>query len=114
VASAKQCGRAVVPRLDRACRLHDYLPVERADTRVIFVEPHCRLATAGGLAVLEARPKPASAALLIGPEGGWTDEEVVAAAAHGFMPVTLGRRTLRADSAAAAAMAVLLFLWRDL
>jgi 16S rRNA (uracil1498-N3)-methyltransferase len=37
---------------------------------------------------------------LVGPEGGWTEEEMELAIKHGFRPVTLGRGILRAETAA--------------
>ncbi len=44
--------------------------------------------------------------LLVGPEGGWTDEERQAAARAGWLPASLGPRVLRAETAAIAAVAV--------
>jgi 16S rRNA (uracil1498-N3)-methyltransferase len=46
-------------------------------------------------------------ALAIGPEGGWTPEEMALFAAHRWRPVTLGPRILRAETAAIAAIAIL-------
>jgi 16S rRNA (uracil1498-N3)-methyltransferase len=45
--------------------------------------------------------------LLIGPEGGWEEEEVTQALQQGFVAVTLGPRILRAETAAIAAMSIL-------
>jgi 16S rRNA (uracil1498-N3)-methyltransferase len=47
------------------------------------------------------------AILLIGPEGGWTDEERLAAREAGYLAVGLGPGILRAETAAIAALAVL-------
>ena len=44
--------------------------------------------------------------LLVGPEGGWTDEERQAAARAGWLPASLGPRVLRSETAAIAAVAV--------
>jgi 16S rRNA (uracil1498-N3)-methyltransferase len=52
--------------------------------------------------------------VLIGPEGGWTEEEWMAASDRGVRLVTLGQRTLRADAVPVAAISVLQFLWNDL
>jgi 16S rRNA (uracil1498-N3)-methyltransferase len=49
------------------------------------------------------------AALAIGPEGGWTDEESCAARAAGFVQASLGENILRTETAVLAAMAVLNF-----
>jgi 16S rRNA (uracil1498-N3)-methyltransferase len=46
-------------------------------------------------------------AIMIGPEGGWREEELDDAAANGFAPITLGARILRAETAALAAISVL-------
>jgi 16S rRNA (uracil1498-N3)-methyltransferase len=53
----------------------------------------------------------AGAALLVGPEGGWTDRERTLAAAAGWRPVSLGPQVLRAETAALAAVAVLVNGW---
>jgi 16S rRNA (uracil1498-N3)-methyltransferase len=45
--------------------------------------------------------------LLIGPEGGWAPDEQRLAQEHGFLPLTLGPRILRAETAAIAALSIL-------
>jgi 16S rRNA (uracil1498-N3)-methyltransferase len=52
-----------------------------------------------------------SAALLIGPEGGWTDSERQLAVAAAWQPVSLGPLVLRAETAACAALAVVVNAW---
>jgi 16S rRNA (uracil1498-N3)-methyltransferase len=52
-----------------------------------------------------------SAALLIGPEGGWTDAERQLAMAAAWQPVSLGPLVLRAETAACAALAVVVNAW---
>lgn len=52
-----------------------------------------------------------SAALLIGPEGGWTDAERQLAVAAAWQPVSLGPLVLRAETAACAALAVMVNAW---
>jgi 16S rRNA (uracil1498-N3)-methyltransferase len=52
-----------------------------------------------------------SAAVLIGPEGGWTDSERQLAIAAGWQPVSLGPLILRAETAASAALAILVNAW---
>jgi 16S rRNA (uracil1498-N3)-methyltransferase len=129
VASAKQCGRAVVPTIetprdmatlltdsDPAClRLHLVEPSASASAQETEGEPAARDSDARSLEPgawsLPAEP-PERALLLIGPEGGWSPEEVTAAAAADCRPWTLGARTLRAESAPLAALAVLTYAWR--
>jgi len=52
-----------------------------------------------------------SAALLIGPEGGWTDAERQLAIAAAWQPVSLGPWVLRAETAACAALAIVVNAW---
>jgi 16S rRNA (uracil1498-N3)-methyltransferase len=52
-----------------------------------------------------------SAALLIGPEGGWTDSERRLALAAAWQPVSLGPLVLRAETAACAALAIVVNAW---
>src|SRR4051794_32231138 len=95
VASAKQCRRAVVPRIGEGISFADWVARDRSSARILLVEP---------LAGADARPletlaeRPASATIVIGPEGGWSAAEVESAVTAGYVPVTLGRRTLRADA----------------
>jgi 16S rRNA (uracil1498-N3)-methyltransferase len=49
--------------------------------------------------------------LLVGPEGGWTDSERQAAAAAGWRTAWLGPQVLRAETAALAAVAVMVNAW---
>jgi 16S rRNA (uracil1498-N3)-methyltransferase len=109
LASAKQCGRAVVPAIDPP-RTFDALLADAADRdacRLLLAEPATQ---AAGRALPEVPP--ASALIAIGPEGGWTDAEVARALAAGFAPLSLGARTLRAESAPLAALAVLSWVWK--
>lgn len=112
VASAKQCRRAVVPAIGTGMRLEDWLTADEARSRLLLVEPS---------APLEGRPlstlvgsRPESASLLVGPEGGWTEGEIAAAVGAGCIPITLGRRTLRADAVPIIAIGLLQFVWGDL
>jgi 16S rRNA (uracil1498-N3)-methyltransferase len=105
VSSAKQCGRAVVPSI---LEPRPFNPLEPSSERFpspvfILVEPN----SPGGVALAKLETAiPERATLVVGPEGGWTAEEVQTAAALGT-PVTLGRRTLRADAMALVGLAAL-------
>jgi 16S rRNA (uracil1498-N3)-methyltransferase len=112
VSSVKQCGRAVVPPVRPAAELHDVLTLAGGEPRLMFVEPAAGVPCTA-LTALEGR-RPAAATVLIGPEGGWDAEEVRDAAAAGVTLLSFGARVLRADAAAAAVIAVLRYIWRDL
>jgi 16S rRNA (uracil1498-N3)-methyltransferase len=108
VSSAKQCGRAVVPTIHEPCALTS---TEIGVPRPVFVlvEP----GVSSGVRLGDLDPAiPAEATLVVGPEGGWTPEEVQAATALGSL-VTLGGRTLRADAMALVALAALFTRWRE-
>ena len=80
--------------------LRDYFANVRKDGMRLVLSPTAPRSLAG-IASL-----PSKVDLLIGPEGGLEDDELVAAEKAGFMPVRLGPRILRADTAAVAAVSV--------
>jgi 16S rRNA (uracil1498-N3)-methyltransferase len=123
LASAKQSGRAVVPVIAPAWTMSDLVMPDLAvsspavsDVVADGAAPACRLllaepATQTAGRTLPSDP-PASALIAVGPEGGWTPEEVEQALAAGFLPLTLSARTLRAESAPLAALSVLSWVWK--
>jgi 16S rRNA (uracil1498-N3)-methyltransferase len=109
VAAAKQCQRAVVPSISGVVPFGELWAAPRAEMVLACVEPGATGVTAGaGWQTLE---RPASALLLVGPEGGWSIDEVAQITAHGGHVVSLGPRTLRAESAPAVAMTTLWSTW---
>ncbi len=112
VSSAKQCGRAVVPLIRPAVRFDEVLDalgrVALPQPALMFVEPS---AGEGVQPLMDLDPTPPrEAALVIGPEGGWTVEEVDRAAAVCRL-VRLGGLTLRADAMGIVAMAAVFARW---
>ncbi len=125
IASAKQCGSAVVPHIHEPAAYETFLTDasaagEGAPLRIILLEPAAENAVGASrtdvatLTSLRAEPAPARAAVAVGPEGGWTPDEVSRAVANGFHPLTLGRRTLRADLVPIVALSILRSVWNDL
>ncbi len=114
VASAKQCGRAVVPPVHDLLDLAACLRAVDVDQRLLLAEPTLGAARPVGVRTLVDRGVPSSALLLVGPEGGWTDEEARQAIDAGCLPVTLGRRTLRAAVAPLVGLAAVQCVWGDL
>ncbi len=112
IASAKQCRRAVLPVIGEGTHFDEWVLQDNAPSRLLLVEPTTGV-SARTLSTLSAG-RPASATLMIGPEGGWSAAEVNAAIAAGWTPITLGRRTLRADAVALVAVGVLQHVWGDL
>ena len=121
VASAKQCRRAVVPDIAPPCPFEPWLADHMADVKIVLVEPAVALvgeapsadAVGTDLASLADR-RAGSAAILVGPEGGWHADERRQAEKAGFAPITLGRLTLRADATPIVGIALLRFVLRDL
>ena len=105
--AAEQCGRNLLPQLDAPRPLLQWLSSDQAATRLLLHPGSGR-----GLAAV---PAPADElCLLAGPEGGFSEEEVEAAVASGFMQIDLGPRILRTETAPVAALSICQFLWGDL
>ncbi len=113
VSSAKQCRRAVVPVVASPRPFGEWLDASGHGLRLLLVEPAAAGADTASLRVLDTHAAGALA-LIVGPEGGWTDEERDRAERAGCMPVTLGGLTLRADAVSLAAIAIARFALRDL
>jgi 16S rRNA (uracil1498-N3)-methyltransferase len=111
VASAKQCRRAVVPIVHDVVVLQQYLGEARDGTRIMCVEPG---ASKTGVTSAHGIPRPDAADVLIGPEGGWLDDEVAAARASGAVLMTLGSRVLRAETVPIVALTALFSSWGEL
>lgn len=110
LASTKQCGRATLAVVDDPLTLPAFLASSPAALNLLFVEPSAGDGAISLRSFIE-KPAPSSVALIVGPEGGWSEQEQHAAVAAGCVPVTLGNLTLRADAVAVAAIAVVRFLW---
>lgn len=105
ISACEQCTRNTLPELQPASSLSDYLKSSHAEQK--FVLHHRTEKQLRDLA------KPQSAALLIGPEGGLTEDEIQLAESQGFSPLALGPRVLRTETAPIAALSVLQFVWGD-
>ena len=110
LASTKQSRRAVLPEIRTPLSFETYLDEPPGTVRLMLVEPEAE-ADVEPLAVLRDTPPPQEVSLLVGPEGGWTRDEWVAARARGARLITLGSRTFRADAVPVACLSVLQFLW---
>ena len=102
--SAKQSRRTDVPTVAEPTVLSSALGAETSPNRILLSEAEQAHSLHGALEPLRDRGEPL--ALAIGPEGGWTAEEMAQFASAGWSPVTLGPRILRAETAAIAAIAI--------
>jgi 16S rRNA (uracil1498-N3)-methyltransferase len=94
-------------------RFEDFLGEPSPALRLMLVEPGAS-ADVESMNVFRGQPVPSDAAVLVGPEGGWAEEECRMARDRGVQLVSLGARTLRADAVPVAAISVLQFVWNDL
>ncbi|MCA1586009.1 MAG: 16S rRNA (uracil(1498)-N(3))-methyltransferase [Acidobacteria bacterium] len=111
VASAKQCGRAVVPPVEPARDFTAWIrdQRDRADVGLMLVEPSAQTPVRR----LRDIPTPSAVTLVVGPEGGWAETELTQGADAGLVSVRLGGRTLRADAVPLVALAACHALWDD-
>ena len=106
--AAEQCGRAVVPRIAPTTTLAALLAEP-------FPGPRIALLPSQDAQALPALPgRPGAALVLVGPAGGFEPRELDELLAAGFLHASLGPRTLRAETAAVAAVTALQLLWGDL
>lgn len=112
LSAIKQCGRTRVPEILPLIEFQALVSGEWPATLKLFFwekeqrqsldQAHATHSNAGSLL------------LAVGPEGGFTAQEAQLAQSHGFEPVKLGPRVLRAETAAVAALSLVQFLWGDL
>lgn len=100
VAACEQCGRNRIPIVCEIELLTTWLDRHAAETAAVMLTPDASVSL---LAALHAR---SPRAILIGPEGGFTEREIDHARAHGVALARFGARVLRAETAAVAALAV--------
>jgi 16S rRNA (uracil1498-N3)-methyltransferase len=100
IEAAEQCGRTRLPEIAEPVRVKQLLAERSPDRRLYFADEH------GGEAAVDAFAA-GPALILVGPEGGFTDEErALIRAAPAAVPISLGPRVLRAETAALAALSV--------
>jgi 16S rRNA (uracil1498-N3)-methyltransferase len=107
--ASQQSRRLRIPQLDELTKPSQAFAGQTAEFRLVLSErsdaPSIRKCLDGS-----NRGSPSvGAALAIGPEGGWTDDELIAARAAGFQEASLGQLILRTETAVIAALATLNF-----
>lgn len=105
ISACEQSGRNRVPQIHEPQYFADWAQTVAADLHFIL-HPHDQKP-------LRDYATPASIALLVGPEGGFSEVEVQQAVNSGFAGLTLGPRILRTETAALAALSVFQFQWGD-
>ncbi|ATZ73578.1 16S rRNA (uracil(1498)-N(3))-methyltransferase [Idiomarina sp. X4] len=105
--ACEQCGRSIVPNVKPAQTLEDFIN-NSFDGLRLTLDPTAEQP----LSSYTQADK--GIQLLIGPEGGFTDEEVLEAEQQGFKPMKLGPRILRTETAALSALTAVQYQFGDL
>ncbi len=103
LAATKQTQRSYIPRIFPVTSLETLLTnAEQYDLRLIPHEKIEQSQFVGG--VLQHHQEKRSILVVIGPEGGFTEQELEVASFHSFIPISLGARRLRSETAAISAV----------
>jgi 16S rRNA (uracil1498-N3)-methyltransferase len=108
IAACEQCGRNMLPKVHAPLEFGTWITaLGNAPGSKFILLPEAA-------ATLRDQPEPqGKTTLLIGPEGGFSADEIQAARQTGFVAVRLGARVLRTETAAVAGIAALQTLWGD-
>lgn len=104
--AAKQCGRGVVPKIGAVVSFDEAVSLMKESECAVMpyeCEEQCRLRDIFG------KKKFSSVSVFIGPEGGFEPSEVEKAVSEGIKTVTLGKRILRTETAAAAVLPIIMY-----
>lgn len=111
VAASKQCGRGVLPEIRSLQNYSDMLrSVPQDSLRLILWEKE----RVGLKEVLKGAMEKKKIFFLVGPEGGFSQEEVDQSKEKGFIPISLGKRILRAETASLCLISILQYEWGDI
>lgn len=113
ISACEQCGRNQVPQIYPLITLPEWLSRKKMHRTTQDILIMLSTTAAQSLKDLPEPAADAKVALVIGPEGGFTEEEELAIEHSGFAPMHLGSRILRTESAALAAIAAMQALWGD-
>lgn len=103
--AAQQSHRTMLPELKKIDTMTRWVGQQQG--LCIFLDPYAETV------LTELQPENNGITLLSGPEGGFSDQERASAVAAGFTAVKLGKRVLRTETAALAALAAVQTLWGD-
>lgn len=112
--AAKQSKRDLIPQVQPVMSFDAMLASCDCQTRIIAYECEDRLSLKQALRSAEAEGGISSLLLIIGPEGGISEGELDAARGAGAVPVSLGKRILRAETAGLVAISAIFYETGDL
>ncbi|MEG1459168.1 MAG: 16S rRNA (uracil(1498)-N(3))-methyltransferase [Acetivibrio sp.] len=107
-AAAKQSGRGIIPKIQGVMDFKEAINLaKKMENGIIPYEGSQGMKTSGEAIKKMAEGK--TAAVFIGPEGGFSEEEIAYALEAGIVPITLGKRILRTETAGITALSLLMF-----
>lgn len=109
IAATEQCGRNRVPRIADLVEFTSWLGQPSSQPRILLT-PRAELK----LTEWARQQSPQALTLVIGPEGGFTEQEEMFAKQAGAIPLSIGTRVLRTETAGMAALAALNALWGEM
>ena len=109
--AARQSKRGTVPQVSLAANLSEVLQRAHHSAKLLLWEEEQGNRLRKTLAGFSG---PESIAILVGPEGGFTAEEAAEATAGGFIPLSLGKRIVRTETAGIVMLSILQFYWGDI
>ncbi len=104
--SAKQCQRGDLAKISGIMSFDELLKLDGFDLKVLCSEKQADVTLKR---FLQQNPEKSNILLIIGPEGGWDDKEIEKFLSAGVTPVTLGKLIYRAETAAVAALAQIIY-----
>jgi 16S rRNA (uracil1498-N3)-methyltransferase len=105
--AAEQCGRTVVPKINPIVSFSSWIETEFTGALKIFLDPYAEKP------LTQLKNQHTKVVLLTGSEGGFCEQERQLAISHQFVPIRLGQRILRTETASLAAIAAVQLLWGD-
>lgn len=107
ISACEQCGRNYVPRVSKITDLNKWCEEKKNEVLSLTLDPKAKKR-------IKDLNNPKKIRLLIGPEGGLSEEEIENARLHGFEGISLGPRILRTETAALTTLSILGSLFGDL
>ena len=107
--ASKQSGQVFFPSIEVPVTLAPFLKERKAKKKLLLSENQGKAFR--DILIQYQENIPSSVLILVGPEGGWSDEEEQDILSHGYEAVTLGKQILRAETAALSSVALISHFW---
>ena len=110
--SSKQCGRIIQPDIRTLKDFREVIELNYSDGLLLILDNQCEDNIKD--VINNASQSTINVILFIGPEGGFSEEEIKTAKEKGFIPTGLGPRIFRTETAGIVAIAILQYVWGDM